>query len=496
MNYKDPIDLFVVLGHNPPRPTVGGSTFGTIFNAIRSMRPNVPIQVFGGHTHVRDFVVYDDMATGLESGRYCETLGWLAIDGISAYQNVSAPSGFPHPTQPAVKVSSTPISSSSVVSTAQQSVSETLPTGSPATASPSRGNSSLLYARRYLDWNRLTFEYHSNRSQVHSTPPTYGNATSGRSISRRRTSLLHRRQSSGGTFDTPEGMGVTSNIYQDRQQLNLTALYGCAPLSWCQTCAPFLSPSNIYSLLTTALQQTVVNQSRADNPRMIILNTGSTRFDLFKGPFTYDDSFIVSPFTDTFQFIPNVPTQFAAQILNQLDHGSVFKRNAEPEFTNENFAFDKTLNVGLNRREVCPNPPVRSYSVHGKRSGNVGGRIRRRQTSGTNQTTPGYTTKDDFGTNGDDTIHSAIPYYSQPNYFQANASFPANGSEPISVDLVFLDYFASSVVSDLATVGATGYSEASVQDYLPPSFTTNSYLPAYARVAPDWQENLPNCPVI
>lgn len=68
VNCPEPIDLFVVIGHNPVRPTKSSSTFGTIYNAIRRMRPDVPIQGFGGHTHARDFVVYDGMATGLESG--------------------------------------------------------------------------------------------------------------------------------------------------------------------------------------------------------------------------------------------------------------------------------------------------------------------------------------------------------------------------------------------------------------------------------------------
>ena len=68
INFDQAIDLFVVLGHNSPRPSVDGSTFGTIYETIRHFRPDIPIQVFGGHTHVRDFVVYDDMATGIESG--------------------------------------------------------------------------------------------------------------------------------------------------------------------------------------------------------------------------------------------------------------------------------------------------------------------------------------------------------------------------------------------------------------------------------------------
>lgn len=86
VNYPQPIDLFVLLGHNPVRTTVSSSTFGIIYNTIRGQRPNIPIQAFGGHTHIRcvsrakkslvyslnksrDFVVYDTISTGLESGQ-------------------------------------------------------------------------------------------------------------------------------------------------------------------------------------------------------------------------------------------------------------------------------------------------------------------------------------------------------------------------------------------------------------------------------------------
>lgn len=69
VNFTEPIDLFVVTGHNPVRANVSSSTMGTVFKAIRSMKPDAPIQVFGGHTHIRDFTVYDNKATGLESGK-------------------------------------------------------------------------------------------------------------------------------------------------------------------------------------------------------------------------------------------------------------------------------------------------------------------------------------------------------------------------------------------------------------------------------------------
>jgi hypothetical protein len=114
--------------------------------------------------------------------------------------------------------------------------------------------------------------------------------------------------------------------------------------------------------------------------------------------------------------------------------------------------------------------------------------ITRRQTV----VTPGYVTTDDFGSGGDDTPHSKIPSYSQPNYAQGNASFPTDGTTPDVVDVIFLDYFASTVVSVLNKLGGT-YTIADVSYYLDPSFTTQSYLPAYAKMA--WQANVPNCPI-
>lgn len=106
--------------------------------------------------------------------------------------------------------------------------------------------------------------------------------------------------------------------------------------------------------------------------------------------------------------------------------------------------------------------------------------------------TPGYVTTDDFGTDGDDTPHSKIPFYPQPNDVQANASFPATGL-PDTVDLVFLDFIgAKYVIPALNKVGGQ-YTAADIKPYLPKTFTTNSYLPEYAKRF--WQAGVPNCPV-
>lgn len=68
VNFTQPIDLFLVTGHNPILTSDAGSTFGLVRNAIRAVHPTTPIQVFGGHSHIRAFQAYDETSTGLESG--------------------------------------------------------------------------------------------------------------------------------------------------------------------------------------------------------------------------------------------------------------------------------------------------------------------------------------------------------------------------------------------------------------------------------------------
>jgi hypothetical protein len=346
------------------------------------------------------------------------------------------PKGVPNPS----RIASVP------KNTGTASVTVQLPT--------STSSSNLRYARRYLDWNRQTFAYHAKGSQ------------------------------NIDAFGTPKGAAVTSEITSERAKLNLTALYGCAPATYCQYCKPYGADGNIFKLLQTALSTVVVNETRSNNSRLIIINTGSVRFDLAKGPFTYDDSFIVSPFDDAFQFIPDVPYEQASKVIDILNAGA-YQKKRDLETTDFNF------NPILADRDTCIDPPI-THSYEGvTRRSKQGGRLIRRQSTAP---TPGYTTVDDFGNDGDDTIHSTIPNYPQPNDLQANGSFPLDGSLPKTVDLVFLDFIASYIVNALNSKDVGGnFSLSQVSYYMDKSFTTNSYLPAYAKVA--WQDNIADCPV-
>ncbi len=43
---------------------------------------------------------------------------------------------------------------------------------------------------------------------------------------------------------------------------------------------------------------------------------------------------------------------------------------------------------------------------------------------------PGYTTKDDAGSDGDDTLHSEIEFYTVPDFIEVKVNFPGNDKDP------------------------------------------------------------------
>lgn len=74
------------------------------------------------------------------------------------------------------------------------------PAGVPNPTRKATQNSTLpfVYSRRYLDWNRRTLEYHAATWYDQS-------------------------------FDYNNGLAATAEITKYRQQLNLSAVYGCVP---------------------------------------------------------------------------------------------------------------------------------------------------------------------------------------------------------------------------------------------------------------------------
>ncbi|KAK4231502.1 Metallo-dependent phosphatase-like protein [Podospora fimiseda] len=440
VNSSDPIDVFVILGHNPARPSRESSTFPIIHSAIRAIHPETPIQIFGGHSHLRDFVVYDQSSTASESGRYCETLGWFSMSGFNSsnsnFTGISNPVDTPnHHNRPATVNSTSP----------------------------------FLYSRRYLDWNRLTFEYHAPGSQLQP----------GRD---QRREEPHPREGESRQL----GLQVTKHITKERTRLGLGKVLGCAPQTYWLNSVPFMAPTSLYTFLADAMSKSILNNTRSHMPRLHVSNTGMARFDLHRGPFTYDDNFIISPFPSLVMFIRDVQWSNVKGLLARMNaKGAGQGKRVEVEGSSKKtglqmyHGFDRNA---FGQGERCENPRVGAFGAMKEQKS-----ILKRRTQEVLEI--GYTTEDDFGTDGDDTPHKEIPRYGLPDFFEARAGFP-DDKEPELVDLVFNDFINDDII-----IGLEGnYAPASIEPYLFINNTLQNFLVSY--VETNWQAGMPDCPIL
>lgn len=321
----DYFDAVVLIGHVPVRDS---PEFPTIYEALRKAHSTIPILMFGGHSHIRDFKVYDDRAAALESGRYCETLGWTSVD---------------------------------------LDVDD---------------DAELEFSRSYIDFNPLALAYHSGVSS--------------------------------DEFTSHLGRQVSVDIAGAREKLLLDQYLACIPHTYYTDRAEFPSEKSIYSLfqdhLLNRLESTETD--RSDKARYTLLNTGAIRFDMFKGRYTRDSGYIVSPFNNKWVYIKDLPKRIADQILpviNQEDK-VVASHTRKPSqmvlFGNEGIEEDDK--------------------------------------------SKGYRTLDDLGDGGDDTDHIPWKFYPLPNAIQARRGIL---KETTHVDLVFHDFMAPFVAKALKKIG-------------------------------------------
>ncbi|KAG8790486.1 hypothetical protein FRC12_011760 [Ceratobasidium sp. 428] len=256
--FKDAIqeepDVFLLVGHMP----VQNDKWPSVFNAIRAVHPLTPILVFGGHTHIRDCIQYDNRSMALESGQYMETIGWLSAN-LTQAKNSSAAIGF---------------------------------------------------SRRYLDANVNTYKFH--------------------------TSTLKKG------FDTTLGKKITDGMHKLAVKWGLTTVWGNAPQDYYLNRVQYPGSSSLVSLFADRVMPKALdaaNPARVNVSRVPVLDTGSQRFDIYSGPFTRNDQFIVSPFTNIVQYLPGVPAQIATQVTGRLNGKTATRRSQEEEYERGEFKY-------------------------------------------------------------------------------------------------------------------------------------------------------------
>ncbi|KAF7156239.1 hypothetical protein CNMCM5623_009632 [Aspergillus felis] len=439
---KKEADLYVLVGH---APTYASCLDPKKDNPLVCLRDRIrnstdkPIQLFGGHAHHRNFTCYDERSSGIESGKYCDTVGWVALNNVSSptWSGAKALLGDePHPNK-------------SCAVGNQGDIQDT----------------PYFLDRRYLDWNRVTFAYHTINLEGDTSNPSVS-----------------------ASFDTPLGRKVTDDISKARHLLNLTHFLGCAKEDYCFNCKKVGEDGNIYELLKVALADTVVKKERAHLARVVISNDGTIRDNIYQGPFTTGDAYAVVPFLNYFQYIANMSCHNFKKMTSNLQA----KQNVsciDDGDHNDSSVIDEEGHGSQSQSH----PEL--WSIFDDRSYHQAtfSYNPKQQNREWKQYSLGYTTHDALGNDGDDTLHS--PVIEDERYmklFWGNASFPNLSHYPPSFDVIFTHYLTKRILDALNKTGAP-YTENDVIDYLPRAYTSRDVLVDYT--ARNWGQDRENCPI-
>jgi hypothetical protein len=282
---------------------------------------------------------------------------------------------------------------------------------------------SMSFQRRYIDNNLFGYHYHTGLNET--------------------------------TFPTEHGKNVSTMIHSSRKALNLDHNYGCAPKDLWLNRAPYPSNDSLITWLETEVIPAIaVSPKRKGVPTLALTNTGAMRFDVFKGAFTRDTTYIISPFVSKFLFIKDVPYKSAKGLLQLLNSGSpVFDTadlKAEYLAPPEQMAIKSDI--------IAPSlPPSHISSSSGSQHPLLFSTKDKQP-----DLIPGYTTKDVAGDDGDDTLHSPISFYQVPNCIQSPISMPKE--DPEVVDVVFVDFIEPWVLTALQFTGEM-YNKTDVEVY-------------------------------
>ena len=284
-------------------------------------------------------------------------------------------------------------------------------------------SASPTFARRYIDNNLFSYHHHTGLNS--------------------------------STFPTEHGRNTSAMIAKARKELNLDKQYGCAPRDLWMNRVPYPDESSIFSWLDSrVVPEKVVEPERADKPRIIIGNTGAMRFDIFKGPFTRDTTYIVSPFTSGFRYIQNVPYSIADRLVEVLNNGGHFFEPSVTELGAPRLEPPHQDTRSPNRLYLTPNAQVPLANAQTSISKDKKPSL-----------TPGYTTSDDAGDDGDDTLHEPITFYDVPPCFETRVNVDEDAEPEETVDVVYLEFIQPWMLAALRFLGAE-YEDKDTRPYL------------------------------
>ena len=291
--------------------------------------------------------------------------------------------------------------------------------GLPTTNKSQVSTRRLQFSRRYIDSNLYSFHHHTGLNST--------------------------------TFPTQLGLNVSKEITKSRDDLHLDRTYGCASQDLWMSRVKYPGNSSIFSWMDElVLPEMAIDKSRANASRLVMINTGALRFDIFKGPFTRDSAFIVSPFTSGFQYVQDVPFSKAMKLIDVLNNGAQMLQEMNPKL--REWALGPIHQQGR-KIELSTRETSHTFDVHQIPMGSKP------------KLSPGYTTEDDAGSDGDDTEHSPIPFYKVPNVVQSRVDAPSLTGDPKTVDMVYDSFIEPWLLLAFRYLGLN-YTIADTQVYM------------------------------
>ena len=291
--------------------------------------------------------------------------------------------------------------------------------------------SSVKFSRRYIDNNLFSLQHHANKDS--------------------------------GSFPTKAGLEVSQMITAARKELRLSSRLGCAPQTLWLNRAPYKSNASLF----TWLEESVLPDQLSASPRiskegkkaLVITNTGAMRFDILKGPFTRDSEYLVSPFVSGFRYLANVPFKTASRVILLLNAPGPMLDDVKPGPRSLNLE-SNTLSLPEYQDRYVLNAKISGGAPHNQIPIDMdGGKLPffpfPAEEDDRPDLIPGYTTSDDLGSDGDDTIHTKIDFYNVPNCIQAAVGFSLGDDkeQPETVDLVFNEFIQNFVLLSLKYLG-------------------------------------------
>lgn len=319
------VDMVIINGHVPV--SHDWAELDLLHEHLRDRYPRQVIQYFGGHSHIRDFTIMDQNSTALQSGKYCETVGWSSVRFES-----------------------------------------------------SRSALTERFSRSYIDFNRRSFMHHSNSTVAE-------------------------------IFDSKEGLDASHAMTAVRKALDLDKPLGHVTQNYFVDFVPLHHPQSIYRLLTEKILHLLPYTKNEKRNRVIIINTGSIRYDLYKGPYTLDSRYIVTPFENSWAKLA-LPKEVALRVAPTLNEADFIIHQLSPPHQ-----------WGMRQTSV---------SALGKR-----------------RYSKGYVTNDELGSEGDDTIHFPTVQHYVSNVVELRQFLDENEDDIQMVDLVFYEFLVPHILEAL-----------------------------------------------